>query len=451
MVKIGLEIHAYLNTKEKLFCNCKSQHGIKEAMPNTNICPICTGQPGSKPMLPNAVAIERVIQIGHLLNCQINPRIRFERKHYSWPDLPKGYQNTISGTHAIENASKGNFLGIGITEIHLEEDPASWKPDTGEIDYNRSGAPLVEIVTDPDFKSAEQVITWLNQLLATLSYIKAIDRKAGIKSDVNVSIPGGTRIELKNINSLTNIFNAIKVETKRQELDLPKFQETRRYDANKGTTTLMRSKENAADYKFVTDPDLPTINIKKELIEKLKKELPETPFEKLKKLIEKHNIDKNSAEILIKKLEIVEFFEKVIEKVSPKIALPWTTVELLSVLNHNNKELEEVEINPEHFIELLKLIEKEELTPLKAKDILRKFIPKSFSPKEMAEENKSISDENEIGEVAEQVIMENKKAVDDYKSGNAQSINFLIGQVMRLTDKRADYKTAKKVLEEILK
>jgi len=451
MVKIGLEIHAYLNTKEKLFCNCKSEHGIKYAKPNTNICPICTGQPGSKPMLPNSVAIERVIQIGHILNCKVNQQLNFERKHYSWPDLPKGYQNTISGTHAIENASKGKFLGIGITEVHLEEDPASWKPDTGEIDYNRSGVPLVEIVTDPDFKSAEEVITWLNQLLATLSYVKAIDKSAGIKSDVNISITGGKRVELKNINSLTNIFNAIKIETERQKLDLPKLQETRRYDADKGTTTLMRTKENAADYKFVTDPDLPTINIEMKLIKKLKSELPETPFEKLEKLIKKHKIDQNSAEILIKKLEIVEFFEKVIEKVSPKIALPWTTMELLSVLNYNNKELEDVKIQPAHFIELLKLVEEEKLTPLKAKDILRKFIPESFSPKKMAKENVAISDENEIGEVTEQVILENKKAVDDYKSGNAQSINFLIGQVMKLTNKRADYKTAKKVLEEILK
>jgi len=451
MVKIGLEIHAYLNTYEKLFCNCKSEHGLKQAKPNTNICPICTGQPGSKPMLPNSVAIERVIQIGHILNCKVNQQLKFERKHYSWPDLPKGYQNTISGTHAIENATKGNFLGIGITEVHLEEDPASWKPDTGEIDYNRSGAPLVEIVTDPDFKSAEEVVTWINQLLATLSYVKAIDKSAGTKSDVNISIPGGKRVELKNINSTTNIFNAIKIEVKRQETDLPKIQETRRYDANKGTTTLMRTKENAADYKFVTDPDLPMINIKESLIKKIKSELPETPLEKLEKLIKKHKIDKDSANILIKKLEIVEFFEKVIEKISPKVALPWTTMELLGVLNHNKKELEEVDIQPIHFIELLELIEKEKITPLKAKDILRKFIPKSFSPKEIAKENAAISDENEIGEIAEQVIIENKKAVDDYKSGSAQSINFLIGQVMKLTNKRADYKTAKKVLEEILK
>jgi aspartyl-tRNA(Asn)/glutamyl-tRNA(Gln) amidotransferase subunit B len=451
MVKIGLEIHAYLNTTEKLFCNCKSEHTNKEVKPNTNICPICTGQPGSKPMLPNKVAIDKIIEIGHVLNCKINKELAWQRKHYSWPDLPKGYQNTISGPHATENASKGKFLGIGITEIHLEEDPASWNPDTGEIDYNRSGAPLVEIVTDPDFKSAEEVTNWLNGLLATLSYIKAIDKSAGIKSDVNVSIPGGKRIELKNINSLTNIHNSIIVEEARQKGNVPKEQETRKYDAEKGMTILMRSKEDAADYKFVKDPDLPKIIIKKKLIKELKDNLPETPFEKLEKLIKKHNIDKKSATTLTKKLEIVEFFEKVIKEIPKEIAIPWTTIELLGVLNHNDKELEEVKIDHKHFIELLKLVESNKLTTLKAKDILRQFVPESFSPKKLAKENEAISNIDEIGQIAEQVIVENKKAVDDYKNGNKSAINFLIGQVMRLTDKRADYVTAKKVLEEILK
>ena len=171
----------------------------------------------------------------------------FQRKHYSWPDMPTNYQKTISGAYSIPVAEKGNFHGIRITEVHLEEDPAAWNPETGEIDYNRSGSPLIEIVTDPDFKNSEEVIIWLNGLLATLSYIKAIDKKAGIKSDVNVSIKGGKRIEMKNINSLTNIKNAIESEIKRQEKDLPTKQETRRYDANTGTTTKMRGKEDAQD------------------------------------------------------------------------------------------------------------------------------------------------------------------------------------------------------------
>ena len=168
MPKIGLEIHGYINTKEKLFCKCKCEHGMKFFKPNTNICPVCTGQPGSKPMLPNSSAIEKAIQIALILNCKINEKLVWQRKHYSWPDLPKGYQNTISGPYATPIGISGNFEKIGITECHLEEDPAAWNPETGEIDYNRSGSPLIEIVTEPEFKSEEEVIEWLKQLIATL-------------------------------------------------------------------------------------------------------------------------------------------------------------------------------------------------------------------------------------------------------------------------------------------
>ena len=165
MVKIGLEIHGYLLTKEKLFCSCKAEHGLKHSKPNTNICPICTGQPGAKPMLPNKVSVDKAIQISLILGCKINEKPIWQRKHYDWPDLPKGYQNTLSGPYAIPIGEKGKFLKIGITEAHLEEDPAAWNPKTGEIDYNRSGSPLIEIVTDPDFKNSEEVIIWIKNLL----------------------------------------------------------------------------------------------------------------------------------------------------------------------------------------------------------------------------------------------------------------------------------------------
>ncbi|MCK5150081.1 Asp-tRNA(Asn)/Glu-tRNA(Gln) amidotransferase subunit GatB [Candidatus Pacearchaeota archaeon] len=450
MTKIGLEIHGYLTTNEKLFCTCKSEHGLKNAKPNTNICPICTGQPGAKPMLPNKTAVNKVIQIALILGCKINEKLIWQRKHYDWPDLPKAYQNTISGPYAIPVGSKGNFLGINITEAHIEEDPGAWNPKTGEIDYNRSGAPLIEIVTEPDFKTSEEVINWLKQLIATLSYIKAIDKTAGIKADVNISIPKGERIEIKNINSLKNIKTAIEHEIQRQQKELPKIQETRMFDEKKAITKKMRTKEQAQDYRFISDPDLPTINIEKKRVEKIKSNLPETPHEKLKKLIKKYKINEKSAKILTKKLEIVEFFEKVIEKVNPKLAVQWITEELLSVLNYNKKELEEVEIKVEHFIELLKLLEEKILTELKAQEILRQFIPKSFSPKQHAKKHSKISNESEIEKIAKKVIKENSKAVEDYKTGKKESLNFLIGQVMRSSDKRADFKIAKEILEKIL-
>jgi aspartyl-tRNA(Asn)/glutamyl-tRNA(Gln) amidotransferase subunit B len=451
-VMIGLESHGYLNTKKKLFCNCKAEHGLKHFKPNTSICPICTGQPGSKPMLPNSEAITKSIQIALILNCKVNEKLPFQRKHYSWSDLPKGYQNTLSGPHAVPTGSKGKFLGIGITECHLEEDPAAWNPETGQIDYNRSGSPLIEIVTDPDFTSSEQVVDWLKKLKTTLSYIKALDKESGFKADVNISLPDrkGVRIEIKNVNSITNIKNAIETEIKRQMKDVPKEQETRRYDDKKNITTKMRSKENAEEYRFISDPDLPVIKIDKQRIQKLKSELPETPEDKLKKLIKKHKIPKEHAQVLTKKLEVVELFEQVIEKVKPSIAIPWITIELFGALNYVKKELDEIEIESLHFIELLQLVEKKTITELKAKEILRQFIPKSFSPKAEAKKHAKISGKSEIDKFIKEAIKKNPQAAEDYKSGKKESINFLIGQVMRLSNKRADFKTAKELLEKAL-
>jgi aspartyl-tRNA(Asn)/glutamyl-tRNA(Gln) amidotransferase subunit B len=451
MVKIGLEIHGYINTKEKLFCKCKSIHGIKFAKPNTYICPVCTAQPGAKPLLPNKSAVDKATQIALILNCKVNEKLVWQRKHYNWPDLPKGFQNTMSGPHSTPNGEKGKFEGINITECHLEEDPASWTPNSGEIDYNRSGSPLIEIVTDPDFKTSEQVIEWIKKLKATLSYIKAIDKESGLKADVNISVDGGKRIEVKNVNSLKNIQRVIEYEIKRQTKDLPKEQETRRFDEVTGTTTKMRSKENESDYRFISDPDLPAIILDKSEIQKLKKELPETPKQKLEKLIKKYSIEKKSAEVLTRKLEIVELFENIIEHTNPKLAIRWITEELLAVLNYNKIELDEINLNPKHLIELLKLIEDKTLTELKAKDILRSWKTESVSPKEFAKQNSQISDTNEIEKIAKKVISENKKAVEDYKNGEDKAINFLIGQVMKLSNKRADFKTAKEVLEGMLK
>jgi aspartyl-tRNA(Asn)/glutamyl-tRNA(Gln) amidotransferase subunit B len=256
---------------------------------------------------------------------------------------------------------------------------------------------------------------------------------------------------MKNINSLKNIKAAIESEIIRQKKDRPKEQETRRYDAEKNITVKMRSKEKAEDYRFISDPDLPSINISKKRIEAIKSKLPETPHIKLKRLIKKHKIGKKDAEVLTKKLEIVEFFEKIVDKVDPKLAISWVTVELLRILNYAKKELDEVNITPEHFVELVKLTEKKIITELKAKEILNKFIPKSFSPKKEVEKSKKISGKSEIENFARKVIKENPQAVQDYASGKEQAMNFLVGQVMRVSNKRADFKVAKETLEKILK
>jgi len=373
----------------------------------------------------------------------------FQRKHYNWPDMPHGFQKTISGAHSTPVAENGKFLGIRITEVHLEEDPAAWNPDKGTIDYNRAGAPLVEIVTEPDFTSKKQVQQWLKKLILTLSYIKALNKDAGIKADVNVNIKGLTeRAEIKNVNSITEIVKAIRSEIKRHEKEKPIKQETRRWNSVTEKTELMRTKEQQEDYRFIPDPDLPIIKITKQRTEKIKKQLPESPQQKLNKIIKKHKINPKDAEILTQNLEIVELFEQVSEKINPKIALPWITIELLGTLNYHKTTLDNTNINPQHIIELLTLLQQNKITPLQTKDILRKFIPKSFSPKKLTASK--ISDKSKLTKIIQQVIKENQKSVQDYKSGQQKALNFLIGKVMQATNKSADYQVVRDVLEEEL-
>jgi aspartyl-tRNA(Asn)/glutamyl-tRNA(Gln) amidotransferase subunit B len=445
-MKIGLEIHGYLKTKKKLFCNCNAISGVKYSEPNSNICPICTAQPGSKPLLPNEDAIKKSIKIGLILNCKINEECVWQRKHYDWPDLPKGFQSTISGTYAKPIGENGSFLGIRIREVHLEEDPAAWNPQTGEIDYNRSGLPLIEIVTEPDFRSSKQVVEWLKQLISTLDYIKIINKKAGIKADVNVST-SGERVEVKNVNSLRNIQKTIEYEILRQKDEIPTIQETRRFDELKGTTKKMRDKEGAEDYRFLFEPDLPKIVLNKRRVLEIKSSLPEMPHEKVKKLISKYKIPENSAEILTKKLEIVEFFEKVVSKGKLKLALRWVTEELLSVLNYNKKELEDVEIEAEHFLELLELLDKDKITEHQAREILRSWIPKSFFPSKNLEGKEKIVDEEELENFVKEVLKNFPEAVQDYKKGKENALNFLIGQIMKKSKGRADNKIVEKILK----
>tara|TARA_Y100000310_G_C20699789_1_gene828632 strand:- start:1901 stop:3271 length:1371 start_codon:yes stop_codon:yes gene_type:complete len=452
-LQIGLEIHGYVETDEKLFCNCKNFHDMKKIKPNVNVCPVCTGQPGSKPMLPNKSAIDKILQIALMLNCKVNvlPEVLvFQRKHYSWPDMPTGYQKTISGAYSKHVAEHGKFLGIRIREVHLEEDPGAWNPETGKVDYNRAGSPLVEIVTEPDFKSSKEVGEWLRQLVLTLSYIKVLNKDAGIKADVNVSIKGlSERAEVKNVNSISEIQKVIDAEFVRHKKEKPKKMETRRWNSD-GYTDLMRSKEDAADYRFIPDPDLPVIKINRNRVAGLEKKLPETPLDKLNRIIKKYKIDKNSAEILTKHLEIAELYEDVIRKVDAKFALPWIVVEWFGVLNYNKKTMDDVEIDSGHFVELLNLLKSGRITPLKAKDIMRKFIPKSFSPKKEAASGGKMDDRNELEKIVSDVLKKNQKSVDNYKDGQKNALNFLIGQVMHATGKRADYVVVRKLLEESL-
>jgi len=451
-LKVGLEIHAYLLTNEKLFCRCKASRE-RGLIPNTLICPVCTGQPGAKPMSPNSTVIQRAIQIALILNCKVNSNLPWMRKHYNWPDLPKGYQNTMSGAHATPLGLNGKFEEINIESMHVEEDPASWDPKTGTVDYNRSGLPLVEIVTAPDFKSADEVYYWVNKLVHALSYLKAVDTNAGIKADVNVSLIDEEgkqlteRVEIKNITSIEAMKSAVLFEHERQ-LKEGSVRETRRFDELKGITMRMRGKEKAEDYRFIVDPDLSSVIISKELIEQQNKLIPELPSVKLDKLIKKYKIDSKDASVLSKDLDITLFFESVAKHFKGKFAIHWITVELFRVLNYNDKKFKDVSISVEHFVKLIKMVESGKITELQAKQILNKFIDGSFDP---TNTQGKISNVKELEPIVKKIVDSNKKVVLDYKKGDIKSMNFLLGEIMKSTNKRADFKIAKEILEKLLK
>ncbi len=454
--KIGLEIHGYINveSRTKLFCNCALD---AEAHPNTNICPVCTAQPGSKPMAANKEAFDKVVAISEMLGCKTNKRLLFQRKHYDWPDLPSGYQRTISGSYSFPVGVNGSFLGIGISDVHLEEDPARWDPETGFVDYNRSGFPLVEIVTAPDFEGTEQVRDWLKKLMTTLSYIRAIDANAGIKSDVNVSIaPEFNRVEIKNVNSFRSIVSAIEYELKRQEKEVREgkqiMQQTRAWNDNAAITVFMRSKEQAMDYMFIPDPDLPVIKIDDTYISNIASKLPEKPSEKIEKY-KKMKIDAVDAQVISSELLLAELFEKVIREINPVLAARWLRKELLRVLNYNKKELHELEIDERHIIQLLKLVESKKITDATAQKLLEKLVEKPFDVDKYVKEHNlsAVSDASLLEKLCREAIEENKKVADDYKSGNEKALHKLMGEVMKKSGGKATPKEVNEILRNLLK
>jgi aspartyl-tRNA(Asn)/glutamyl-tRNA(Gln) amidotransferase subunit B len=455
-IKVGLEVHGYLamSNKTKLFCEDKIDFGAEA---NTNICPVCTGMPGSKPMLPNREAIDKILSIAAMLDCKVNKRLIFQRKHYSWPDMPTGFQRTMSGSYSTPVGENGNFLGIGISDVHLEEDPARWDPETGCVDYNRSGLPLVEIVTSPDFRSAEEVREWLKKLMTTLSYIKAIDPDAGVKSDVNVSIsPEFNRVEIKNVNSFRSIVRAIEYEILRQQQEAKECRkitrETRAWDDDAGVSVFMRSKEEAMDYMFIPEPDLPAVRISEEHLRKITSSLPEKPGEKAKKYVAM-KVDKKDAEILSSEIMLAELFEKVAKEVDPVLAAKWFRKELLRVLNYNGKEVGELEADETHITQLLKLVEAKKITDETARGILEKLVIKPFNVEEHVKKEGliAVADEKLLEKFCLGAIAENPKAVEDYKKGNEKALNFVVGAVMKKTKGTATPKEVNEIMKKLIR
>ena len=444
----GLEIHVQLETDSKLFCDCPTNY--QDAPANTNICPVCLNQPGAKPHPTNEKALENAIMIALMLNCEIDKDvIYFMRKHYDYPDLPSGYQRT-----SVPIGINGELNGIRIREIHAEEDPGQYKPDRGTVNFNRSGIPLVEIVTEPDIKSPTEARNFLKELIRVLQYSGAARGEGTMRADVNISINGGNRVEMKNVNSIKGAYKALNYELIRQKNMLRRGaevkQETRAYVEATQRTVAMRLKEDADDYRFITDPDLPPMKISNETIEKILETMPEAPHNKVKRFVKDYKIDEESAKVLTSELDLAIAYEEIVKEVEPKFAAKWMRDELKRVLSYNKLDFSDSEITAKDLIEFLNMLQAKEITTKAGQRIIEQMPNNDKSPKEIAEEMGllGVVKEDEVLVAVKQAIEENPKAVEDYLSGQKASINFLVGQVMRLTRGKADPGETVKLLKE---
>ncbi len=463
-IVIGLEIHAELNTKSKLFCSCPTT-GSEE--PNTRTCEVCLGHPGSKPVI-NKKAIEYAIKLALALNCKISPEIRMSRKSYFYPDMAKNYQISQyevplgeSGKLELKEGKK-----IGITRVHIEEDPASIVHPAGiqesayvMVDYNRSGNPLVEIVSEPDMDSPEQARDFMKQLITILSYLEIFDENEGIiKADANISIKesGYIRAEVKNITGFKDIERALFYEVDRQRKEISEgkkiVQETRAWNSNKGITFSLRTKETEEDYGYIIDPDLTLIEISREWVKKIKEEMPELAQDKVSKFISKHKIDKIDAEVLAAEKELAELFERVATEIDPVLAARWLRRELMRVLNYNKKTLKDIELDEKQLKVLLSLVENKKITETTGQKLMEKLVEKKFDVLEYVKKEglEAVSDIGELEKFCKEAISENKNAVDEFKSGKEKALNFIVGQVMKKTKGKARPKEVNEIIKKLI-
>ncbi len=446
----GLEIHVQLETDSKLFCDCPTNY--QESPANTNVCPVCLNQPGAKPYPTNEKAIENALMISLMLNCKIDKNFTyFMRKHYDYPDLPSGYQKT-----SVPIGYDGELNGVRIHEIHMEEDPGQYKPDKGIVDFNRSGIPLIEIVTEPDMHSPEEARNFLKELIRVLQYSGGARGEGTMRADVNVSINGGNRVEMKNINSIKGAYKALKFEVVRQKNLVKRGhevqQETRAYLESQMITVGMRKKEDADDYRFIPDPDLPPMKITDEQINKILEVMPEAPHNKVKRFVEEYGIDEESAKVLTSELDLAQVYEEVAKEVDPKFAAKWMRDELKRVLTYNKMDFADSGILADDLIELFNMLLNKEITTKAGQRIVEQMPNNKQTPKQIAEELGLIGvvKDDEVQAAAKQAVEENPKAVEDYHNGEKASLNFLMGQVMRLTRGKADPRETVKILKELL-
>ena len=469
---IGLEVHVELATKTKIFCSCSTEFG---GAPNTHTCPVCTGMPGSLPVL-NKQVVEYAIAVGLATNCSITQYCKFDRKNYFYPDNPQNYQISqlylpICRNGGVEIETKdGEKKVVGIHEIHMEEDAGKlihdeWE-DASLVDFNRSGVPLIEIVSEPDMRSADEVIAYLEKLRMIIQYLGASDCKlqeGSMRADVNLSIREvgaeafGTRTEMKNLNSFRAIARAIEGERERQ-IDLLEsgktiIQETRRWDDNKETSYAMRSKEDAQDYRYFPEPDLVPIIISDEWIEKIRSRQPELRTEKLERYKTEYDIPQYDAEILTSHKKLADIFEATVALgKKPKEVSNWLMVETMRLLKEHDLEPSDLTFAPENLAKLIDLIEKGTINRTTAKEVFEKVFAENVDPEVYVEENglKMEADDGALKGIIESIVAANPQSVADYKAGKKKAIGFLVGQTMKAMKGKADPGTVNKMLTEIL-
>lgn len=471
-IVMGLEVHTELATKTKIFCGCSTAFGGE---PNTHVCEICSGMPGTLPLL-NRRVVEYAVRTGLATNCNITRKNKFDRKNYFYPDLPKAYQISQLYLPICRNgwvevkAADGGTKKIGIHEIHMEEDAGKLVHDEFSdctlVDYNRCGVPLLEIVSEPDFREASEVVDYLEKLRAILQFTGVSDCKmqeGSLRADVNLSVRPkgqaefGTRTEMKNLNSFRAIARAIEYESRRQ-IDILEdggkvVQETRRWDDNRGVSYAMRSKEDAQDYKYFPEPDLPPIEISDAFIEKVKAEMPELPEAKKRRYIEELGLPEYDTSILTSDLAFVRLFEATVELCqSPKDAANWIMGEVMKLLNDSGTLPEDMTLSPEKLAAVINMVKVGKINRGTGKTVLEKVFTEDVAPETYVKENNlaQITDLSALRPVLEEVIAANEKSVSEYKGGKTQAMGYIMGQAMRALKGKAPAQEVQKLLHEML-
>ena len=468
-IVVGLEVHAELNTKSKIYCECHNAFGLEV---NTQCCPICMGMPGTLPTL-NEQVVEKAIKMGHALHCDINRICKQDRKNYFYPDLPKAYQISqfdvpLCEHGYVEVMVEGEVKKFGVTRIQIEED-AGKLLHGGEsfegslVDFNRCGVPLIEIVSEPDFRSSADAKAYLEALRSILLYLDISDGKmqeGSIRCDVNVSVRPkgsdtfGTRVEMKNVNTFSGAVRAIDYEAARQIEVLENGgtieQETRRWDDAKGVNILLRSKEDAHDYRYFPEPDLPTIVVPQEKVDELKASITELPNLKVIRYVKEWGISQTDAETIIDNMEKSEWLEAMMKtgNCTAKAAANWILGDISKYMNETGKSLAETKLTPEKMAELISYIEKGKISNAAAKQVFEILLAEDREPMEVVKEKGliQISDEGALEKVVADVLTNNEKSVADYKNGKTNALGYLTGQCMKATKGQGNPQKLKELL-----